>query len=354
MIHRQNWLDVKAYLHHLDVQVNRDPSTVQKYRKQLRHLLEWADATPLPQARQLVPSFPRYLVKARADGKALPLNYSTIYKGLITVRTFLHWARLEWPQRYRSVLPSWIALLQPVRESTPAPVLQDHRFYTLEEVQQLLAVSTETLHEERAQVAAATLFLTGMRPDTLASISVACMDLAHHRILQIPQLGVRTKNNKAAITYLLPIPDLRAVIDAWHQRVQGLGPDGLWYAPLNSTGTHLLKSTRAIEGRVSQVGDDLRLLCARAGVTYKSPHKLRHGHVVYARNLARNMEEFKAISQNVMHSSVLVTDQVYSDLTNHQVQSVISGLGSHTQPMPDLVAQLTALLDQLNRHPPAS
>jgi len=76
------------------------------------------------------------------------------------------------------------------------------------------------------------------------------------------------------------------------------------------------------------LGDDLRLICELAGVEYKSPHKLRHGHIVHARSLARNMEEVKAISQNVMHANSIITDQVYSSLKTNQVQNVILNLGS--------------------------
>lgn len=330
MIHRQNWLDMNAYLYHVEIHVGRHPSSIRKYRTQLRHLLDWADEIPLPQARQIDPALPTYLIKARVDGKAHPLTYTTIYKTLVTVRAFFQFARSEWPQRYRRISESWISLLRPSRLSTPVPTLNDHRFYTLDDIRALTVVSTETLHEERARVAVAMLYLGGMRPDAFASLPVASVDLQQNRILQFPQLGVHTKNNKAAVTFLLPIPELRTIVEAWDQRVRQLGTDALWYATLNNDGTQLTRTTRAIVGRSSVVGHDIRMLCKKAGIEYLSPHKLRHGHIVYARNLARNLEDFKAISQNVMHSSMLTTDQVYSGLMNNQVENVIARLG--TQP----------------------
>ena len=36
-------------------------------------------------------------------------------------------------------------------------------------------------------------------------------------------MGVRTKNGKAATTYLLPISDLRAVAEKWDSFVRGTG-----------------------------------------------------------------------------------------------------------------------------------
>lgn len=82
-----------------------------------------------------------------------------------------------------------------------------------------------------------------------------------------------------------------------------------------------------------------------ASVEYKSPHKFRHGHIVYARSLARNMEEVKAISQNVMHANSIITDQVYSALKTNQVQSVIFGLGTQNKKIDQ--AEILRLIDLL-------
>ncbi len=349
MINRQNWLDVRAYLHHMDHRVGRHPSSLHKYRTQLRHLLEWADETPFPQSRHVDPAFPTYLITARNDGKDLRLSYTTIYKTLTTVRAFFQFARLEFPNRYRKISESWIELLRPSRLSKPSPQLHEHRFYALDDVRRLLAVSAETLHDRRAQVAAAMLFLSGMRPDALASLPINCVDLAHRRILQLPDRGVRTKNNKAAITYLLDIPDLLEIVTYWESLLSSfrLPPSSLWYATLNNDGTRLTATTRAIVGRVSVIGDDIRRICEKAGIEYRSPHKLRHGHIVYARNMAKDMAQLKAISQNVMHANVVITDQVYAALTDDQVGAMISSLG---QPVPgrvDLVAQLMTIIEQL-------
>lgn len=160
----------------------------------------------------------------------------------------------------------------------------------------------------------------------------------------MPSLGIRTKNRKAGITYLLDIPDLLDVVHAWDRKVSHMAPTSLWYATLDPGGTCLHETARAIRGRASVIGDDLRPLCQRAGVEYKSPHKFRHGHIVYARGLARNMEEVKAISQNVLHANAIITDQVYSALTNGQVQTTIASLGKQKEAD---TAELLRLLDAL-------
>ena len=224
--------------------------------------------TPLAQSRQIDPSFPAPM---------------TIFKGLQTVREFFYFARSEWPTRYKPIKESWIELLQPPRHARTASQFIEHEFYTLEELRRLLAVSAETLHQQRAQAGAALLFLSGMRLDTLASLRTNCIDVSTRQILQFPNMGVRTKNNKAAITYLLNIPDVLEVVHRWDQHVRGFAPGSLWYASLAFDGCSLVESNHAIEGRGTIVGDDLRMLCDRAGLPYRSSHKFRHGHQ-YGRN----------------------------------------------------------------------
>jgi integrase len=189
--------------------------------------------------------------------------------------------------------------------------------------------------QERAQVAAAILFLSGMRADALATLPISCVHLGRRELHQLPERGVRTKNRKAAITYLLNIPDLLAVVVNWQRHLRDLSPDCLWYSPLTRDGMTLIPTTAAFVGRGDLVGHDLRLVCDRAGVPYLSPHKLRHGHVVYALKNAHDLADLKAISQNVMHASVTITDQVYGRLVDDDVRTVISRLGQQT-PFPAL------------------
>jgi integrase len=87
------------------------------------------------------------------------------------------------------------------------------------------------------------------------------------------------------------------------------------------------------------------LICKKAGVDYLSPHRFRHGHIVYARSHARTQEEVKAVSQNVMHANTIITDQVYSGLTGDQVRNVITNLGASN---PNLdKAEILRLIDAL-------
>ena len=70
----------------------------------------------------------------------------------------------------------------------------------------------------------------------------------------------------------------------------------------------------------------MRDVCRGAGVVYRSPHKLCHGHAVYALKHARTIAELKAISQNLMHADIKITDGVYGVLTDDDTRDIIAGL----------------------------
>ena len=191
------------------------------------------------------------------------------------------------------------------------------------------------------------LFLSGMRADALATLPVACVDIARRELRQLPEMGVRTKNRKAALTYLLEIPALLEVVSRWDRRVQNFPPDSLWYSSMTRDSLTLLSVSVAHRERGDLIQRDLRPICALAGVPYLSPHKLRHGHVVYALKQARNMAELKAISLNVMHASVTITDQVYGKLVDNDVRRIISGLGAAPAPVAFPAEKLAELLELL-------
>ena len=341
MINRQNYLDVRAYIRYCSDVSQNSPETVARNRAHLRHLLTWADETPLPRSRQISPGLPTYILTARLDGKG-KLSPSSIKKGLEACRAFFTWARDQWPQRYHAIRPIWVEQLQPPRGSRLESHLVEHKAYTVEDVLKIAHVPTETLRQERGQVAACMLFLSGMRADALATLPVSCVDIARREIRQLPELGVRTKNRKAAVTFLLEIPELLTIVEKWDRRVRLLPPDSLWYATLTRDSTTITATSDPHLGRGDLVERDLRPVCALAGVPYLSPHKLRHGHVLYALKRARNMADWKAVSQNVMHSSLTITDSIYGRLVDDDVRRIIGSLNT-----PAAIDSTAAKLDQL-------
>lgn len=340
MINRENYQDVSNFLNFQRELRQNDPATVLGYWYRLRHVLVWAQMTSLIKAPVIRPAFPAHLekVKTRADNQLRAAEFTSICK---TVRAFFTWAKAEYPFRYRLVDQNWIVSIRPPRIRSEQAELHTRELYTVEEVIRLATYPVKRITERRTQAAVALLFLSGMRIGAFSSLPIGCVDLEHMTVYQLPERGVLTKNRKAAITYLLEIPELLAVAKSWDGLVrEQLGVDLYWFAHLERNSLNSLcrnqPNRSALINRKAGFGEDLKLLCGLAGVEYKSAHKLRHGHAVYALKNCRSMAEFKSVSQNLMHANMGITDGVYGNLVQDDVRKNIHSLGSNRPAETDL------------------
>ncbi len=55
------------------------------------------------------------------------------------------------------------------------------------------------------------------------------------------------------------------------------------------------------------------------GLPQKSPHQFRHGHAVYVLQHAKTVADYKAVSMNLMHVDIRVTDGICPPLAGHEV-----------------------------------
>ncbi len=196
------------------------------------------------------------------------------------------------------------------------------------------ASPADLLLERRARAAAVFLFLSGMRIGAFVSLPIQAVDIPNRKVIQYPSLGVRTKNRKFGITYLLDIPELLKVVQEWDDEVRAiLPPNGFWFAPFSS-------DTGRIDANIISIGEhrdrvarrNIKAWLQSVGLCYHSPHKFRHGHIHYGSAHAKTIEDFKAVSMNAMHSSMKITDEFYSNLNDSEVQNRISGLNKENQP----------------------
>jgi integrase len=284
------------------------------------------------------------------------LSRSTQELACMIARNFLTWARqhLRW---YGKVDPTWIDTLRPGRL---LETVQERELYTLKDVLAITQPSAaHGLKHKRDKAGVALLFLSGMRVGAFTTLPIQALDLDHLAVKQWPELGVATKNRKAATTYLLDIPELLDRVRLWDDIVRAaLPPTAPWYARLRykpNTGKVTIDrdGMAASERRRNMVASALRDLCAVAGVTYRSSHKLRHGHAVFGLKRARTIGELKAVSQNLMHADLTITNGVYGVLTDDDVQRTIASLGRITPEEGDdqqaLIGALEKLLAELRR-----
>ncbi len=356
MINRENWLDVKEYLHHHTYALQRSPETIKRKRAYLRHFLEWADRTPFSKANTIAPLFPQYLLSARNDDKQKPLAPTSMKRTCREARSLYAWGMLAHPKKYREVSQLWVASIRPPRAKGEQSVLPERKLFTLEMVRAILALKPQTVKEQRDQAATAFLFLSGMRSGAFVTLPISCVDLEGQRVQQLPEHGVHTKNYKAAVTSLLSLPDLLEVALAWDGYIKSVLPlDAPWYPPLNSDGMQFIGWNEEFrEHRRDRFAHGLRHLCRKAGIDYSHPHSLRHGHAVFALKNVKTMAEFKAVSQNLMHNSMSTTDSIYGNMVHDDVHVVITSLGkSHTVTVQDasFLSKLEQVIEIIQENP---
>jgi hypothetical protein len=92
----------------------------------------------------------------------------------------------------------------------------------------------------------------------------------------------------------------------------------------------------------------------KVGLPDHSPHKFRHGHAGYAIKNAKDIPALKAVSQNLMHANLSITDGVYGILSETDVREQISTLGKmadfeYKHNFEELLFITKQLLEKLNK-----
>jgi integrase len=235
--------------------------------------------------------------------------------------------------------------------------LTEHEYYSLDDLKKIASTKPETLAERRGIAAMAFLYLTGMRVGAFLTLLISCVDLRQKKIYQVTSMGVRTKFHKASVTTFLNIPELIEVVKDWDEEVRTLFPSQqTWYAPIRpqreGKGQFFITEEVASPYRGKELRREMKSVCVRAGVVFRSAHKLRHGPAVFGIKNSKNIKELKAISQNMMHSSISVTDSIYGNLSGEDFIATVSKLGVQPDDQSDGVSgDLLKALIKLSGNP---
>lgn len=341
MIHRPNYEMYRQYLKYLTDLGQHDPKSIQVKASRLKWVLRWLDDQPLERSPAVRPTLPVYL----AGIKDNPAHFHYV---LVDARLFYRWLAQTEPRRFRVINELWIDTLHPVARSTNRPA--QHEAVTLDMVRTLLALPANgNLVRWRDQAAAAFLFLSGCRSSAFASLTLACVDIPGRVVIQDPTRGVRTKRKKSAVTHLLEIPDLLEFVGGWDAHVRSQLDAGYWYTVIDPVTLRLTPDAPG-QFRAKILSRGLARLFEAAGLPVMSPHKFRHGHAVYGLVHARDMADLKAVSQNLMHANIGITDGIYAILSDQDRRERIKGLGGEQGDggeLGDVIGQLEALLERL-------
>lgn len=363
-IHYDNYRKKTEFMAKLKANPKLKAGSLDRYSSDLDHVLRWLGPTPLGQAMATQPDFQQYLLAYRKPHSGEPLSVAYADKIVKTSKRFLRWVKINHPAECRELSVDWIEnLCPPLPEQLPANPLKEPEYYRLDEVLKIARLPVEANDwvtiRDIAQVALQ--FVSGMRAGAATSLPIGAIHLADRKIRQWPSLGVRTKNSQSRTTFLLNIAELLTVIQRWDDRVRAELPDtAVWYAPaINHWGDKRIVSASAGRvcddqrplGKYRQTAFNRRLrnLCDAAGVPYKSSHKLRHGHVVWGLSRCRNMADYKALSLNIMHANMTITDEVYAVFNGEEIQSRLEEIAGRESVVAPTNTEVENFLSSLDR-----
>ena len=327
MINKANWKIIKTYLDYREHVDQITIGSLKAERTYTRYILEWAGENAFQKVQTLRPTLPEYMLHARLDGKEGRLSAIHIKKVLGTTRHLFSWMADHY-RGCRGIQQSWIKTIKAKRLTV---IPQNKDYVSFEEILAISKAPVVNLVEKRIRAAAVFLYLSGMRISAFISLSIDAVDISKRIVIQDPNHGVRTKNRKYGITYLLDIPELLAIVQDWDTEIRESLPNGgFWFPPF-------LPDSGEINPNVLKIGEhrevlatkNLRAWMLKIGLPYRSPHKFRHGHIHYGLNNAQSIADFKAVSLNAMHSSMEITDQFYSILNDSEVKDRIGALGKN-------------------------
>ncbi len=350
MIRRENWLMTESYLAELrESASNKSLDTISRYEFSLRPLLIWADDLSFENAfstnNQSFSSYVANLHARRGDGFLAAESQKKI---IIVSKIFLEWAiakRLVNSKKMGE--DSLRKMVYPKVQSSGADPIS----VSFDEIKKIAAYDFgNNLALTRDQAAMCFAYLSGARADSIVSASIKTIDLEKMEFKQLKEMGVRTKNSKSAVTFLLPIPDLLNVVKRWDAIVRSSLPEtALWYAPLDSKwGDYSFSVNEAGKNRAGALAGQFKSIYEKIGMTdqSKSPHKFRHGFAVYALSKCKNMADYQAVSRNLMHSNLAITDSIYAVMEREERRKVIAGFAPSY--LPAVEDDLEKLLSAIN------
>jgi integrase len=313
----------------------RKSGTIKKAENALKH---WDDFTNNKAYKKtLLPdticSFKDNLRAPDKDGHER--SPGTVSDILLQLKPFFHW--LSEQPGYKSVIQkSNLQYFNPNQDEKNYRYYREVREYpTQQQVMQLYrSVNPVSLPDQRDKALIAFMYLSGLRIDTIASLTIGSFDSRSLRVDQNPNKGIRTKFSKHTVSYVFEFDDdLTKTIRDWHAllKEKGFGNSDPLFpkAAMEKEGLSYTNSTDICKEPItsSRLRKIIKERFKEANLPYFNPHSFRHAAVGNAIANADNAEEIKAISQNMGHESVIHIFNTYGKLPEKTLQNCIKNIG---------------------------
>ncbi|MBN8581926.1 MAG: site-specific integrase [Anaerolineae bacterium] len=347
MISKKNVQLVRKYLEYRRSVDQIAEGSAKREETHLRYVLRWMQEASFQDVQDKRPTFPDYFRAHPLSERSKPLSPVYIKKTLATARLFFTWLS-ENETGYKKIKPAWI---KKIKVKRLVNIQRTTEYVSLEEIMTIASRPCKGARARRARAGLVFLFLSGMRIGAFISLPIQAVDIPNRVIYQDPSLGVKTKNSKYGITYLLDIPELLKVIQDWDDEVRAvLPPNGFWFAPLSiQDGTIDQNAFEIGKHRFNLARRDFKAWLEHEKLPYHSPHKFRHGHIHYGLAHAKTAADVKAVSLNVMHGDTQTTDVFYSSFKGDELKNRITSLnkGNKSEDNQDIISALEDMLKRL-------
>jgi len=281
-------------------------------------------------------AFKNHIAEANNKKTGAPMALATQNSTLKIVQGFFRWLAFQRGYKKKIHMPDVEYLNLSANDARAAKSSAPVDFPSMEQMRHVIAqMPFKTEIEKRDRAIVAFTILTAARVGAIVSLKIKDFDQSKLLVSQNPN-HVNTKFSKRIETYLMVIDEttLQIFLDwvAFIKTEKLFSPNSPLF-PKTQNGQDENKCFKA--NGLSQdhwagttaVRDIFKKAFNNAGIKYHHPHSLRHTIVHFAMENGANVEELKALSQNIGHESPLVTLGSYGEITNYRQGELIKRIG---------------------------
>lgn len=273
----------------------------------------------------------------------------TIVQTFHDLRAFIEW--LSKQPGYRTLRRDLADYCTPSRRLRAlANASKPKRSPSAEEIRatlEAMPISTSTERRDRAVIAF--LFLSGVRDGALISLRLKHIDIERKLVIQ-DATQVNTKFAKTMRTFWFPVgKDMESIVIDWIDERRDFG--AMDEDPLFPRTPNFIRFPFSVGGEefwqtASTVREIIRKATEAADVPYFPPHSVRSTLASMFFMWARNMEDIKALSQNLGHEDLQTTLAHYAELDEDRQHDLIRemhdrGDRSEDDDLIDLIRQVS-------------
>lgn len=311
---------LRTFLEHIEVEKGRSPLTIRNYEFYLQRFIDWAkDPDPANITLGLLHKYRLYLnrLENRENGT---LRKTTQNYHLIALRSFL-----------RFLQKRDIPTLSPEKIELAKQGTREVSFLEQEDLNRLLQAPQDAearpIIKARDRAILELFFSTGMRVSELAALQRDQLNLKRD------EFSIRGKGDKVRVVFLSP--RARTALKAYLELREDENPSLFIRHDRAAPDPDALEDANREVGPLTPRSIErlVRHYATMAGIPKKvSPHTLRHS---FATDLLMNGADVRSVQSLLGHTSITTT-QIYTHVTNRQLQDVhraFHGLRQPDEPM---------------------